>query len=167
MIWRDDDVLWEAHGLDELLLVDDLLQERGVRHTVAIIADRLTPAVAAVIRERQMVAQLHCWHHDDLSVDVGAIAELPQAVQKIEELCGQRPTVLYPPWNRTSPWLEQAASELNLRVSAQKISLEQFIRFRGHVSEQTINFHYWHEPDRLALGEALRFTRPDPARVSA
>jgi len=156
MIWRDDDILQNADGLDDLLAVDDLFQRAGRPHTIAIIASTLTPAVAAAILERRMVPQLHCWEHDDLSVDAAARAQLPQAIQKIEELLGRRPTVLYPPWNRTSPELVAAAADLGLTVEAEKISLEQFIRVKGQVRERTINFHYWHEPDRVALARALR-----------
>ncbi len=156
MIWRDDDILWGAHGLEELLRVDDLFQRAGVTHTVAVIASTLTPALASAIRERRMVAQVHCWKHDDLSVDAAAVAELPQAVEKIENMVGMRPTTLYPPWNRTSPSLEAAAVALSLTVSAVKVSLDQYIRFRGQVGEDTINFHYWHEPDRALLPRALR-----------
>lgn len=157
MIWRDDDILWQHHGLAELLAVDDLLQGAGVLHTVAIIAATLTPTVAAALRERRVSCQLHCWQHDDLSVDAAALAQLPDAVAKIADLIGARPTVLYPPWNRTSPMLDEAAAALDLRVSYEKVSLEQFSRFQGDVDCDTINFHYWHEPDRLALVEALRF----------
>lgn len=155
MVWRDDDILWEAHGLDELLQVDDRLQAAKLTHTLAVIADTLTPEVAAVIRARGMSAQLHCWHHDDLSVDERAVAQLGDAVAKIADLVGVRPTVLYPPWNRTSPMLERAAAALDLTVSHEKISLEQYIRFNGRLPPRVINFHYWHEPDRLALAQAL------------
>jgi peptidoglycan/xylan/chitin deacetylase (PgdA/CDA1 family) len=162
MIWRDDDVLRGDTDLADLLAVDDLLQQAGVRHTVAIIAETLTPEVAAVLRARGMSCQLHCWHHDDLSVDERAVAQLPQAVDKIADLIGVRPTVLYPPWNRTSPMLQAAAAALGLRVSWQKVSLEPFTRVKGHVTQDTINFHYWHAPDRLALVEALRYAHVRP-----
>lgn len=155
MIWRDDDVLMDDRGLDALLLVDDLLQQFGQLHTVAVIAETLTPAVAAVLRERRMSAQVHCWRHDDLSVDVAARAQLSDAVRAIADAVGVRPTVLYPPWNRTSPALEAVAAELGLRVDPVKVSLEQVIRAPGAVRHATVNFHYWHPPDRAALAIAL------------
>ena len=157
MIWRDDDILHRGFGLEPLLLVDDCLQAAGVVHTIAIIARTLTPALARVILERRMSAQLHCWDHDDLAVHAEARAQLAEAVARIEDLIGVRPTTLYPPWNRTSGALEAAAAALGLTVSAEKISLEQFIRVSGDVPEASVvNFHYWFPPDREALTQALK-----------
>lgn len=155
IIWRDDDILMPRHSLDRLLAADDIFQRHGVLHTVAIIAETLTPAVAAAIRERGMSAQLHCWSHDDLSISDAALAQLPQAVARIEDMVGIRPTVLYPPWNRCSAKLLDAAKALGLTVSWRKISLEQYIRCEGDVREDTVNFHYWHQPDVDQLDLAL------------
>ena len=140
------------HTVDMLLRADDILQRYGQKHTVAIIASTLTDKVAAAIRDRGMVAQLHCWDHDDLSIDADAVAELPMAVARIEDMTDQRPTVLYPPWNRTSPMLEDAAAELGMTVSAKKISLTQYIK---GVRGLPVNFHFWHEPDVNLLPKAL------------
>jgi hypothetical protein len=156
IIWRDDDVLFHRHRLPELLALDDIFQRYGCLHTVAIIAETLTPELGAIIRERGMSAQLHCWSHDDLSVDETAIAQLPAAVAKIEDMVGARPTILYPPWNRTSQALEAAAAALGLTVSWQKISLEQYIRANGDVSETVCNFHYWNEGDAKLIEPALK-----------
>lgn len=161
MIWRDDDILYPHARLSDLLAVDDVLREFGCVHTVAVIAETLTPELGRIIQDRGMVAQLHCWAHDDLSVNAKAIAQLPMAVEKIADLCGQTPTVLYPPWNRTNARLEAVAMALGLEVSAEKLSLEQIIRLRAMVAhDATVNFHFWHEPDREALPQALQaFTR--------
>ncbi len=159
IIWRDDDILMPPHSLGKLLAVDDILQRHGALHTIAIIAETLTEEVAAVIRERGMSAQLHCWSHDDLSVDEVAIAQLPQAVAKIEDMVGVRPTTLYPPWNRASPLLVKVAKALGLSVSWEKVSLSQYIRFRGSVTEPAVNFHYWHAPDVEQLEVALAIPR--------
>lgn len=156
MIWRDDDILWKASTLEQLLRVDDLLKQYRQPHTIAILAESLTPAIANVIVERRMIPQLHAWQHDDLSVDAKARGELAQAITKIEELCGRRPMVLYPPWNRTSPALEAVARELGLIVSSVKLSLEQYIRADGDVDCETINFHYWADEDVAQLEPALR-----------
>ena len=142
--------------LPQLLAVDDIVRAHGETHTIAIIASTLTRELGRLIRERGMSAQLHCWNHDDLSLDADGRAQLAGAVAKIEDLVGTRPAVLYPPWNRTGPELEAAALELGLRVSVRKISLEQFIRCRGDVEEETINFHFWHPEDVAQLPEALR-----------
>ncbi len=156
MIWRDDDILWGSHGLDQLLEVDDLFQKYDRLHTVAVIVSTLTPDVAKVLIDRRMSVQLHCWTHEDLTQDLTAVAALGPAVEKIHDLVGVRPTVLYPPWNRSNASLESAAADLGLTVSWEKASLEQFIRFQGRIGEETINFHYWCESDRIALSKALR-----------
>lgn len=156
IIWRDDDVLKLPRTLPDLLAVDDLLSAHAAIHTIAIIASTLTPELGSIIRERGMSAQLHCWEHDDLSADPAARAQLASAIAKIEDLVGTRPTVLFPPWNRTSLALETEAAKLGLRVSREKISLEQFIRAGGDVMESVVNFHYWHRADVALLPEALR-----------
>jgi peptidoglycan/xylan/chitin deacetylase (PgdA/CDA1 family) len=156
IIWRDDDILMPRHSLGRLLAADDIFQRYGVLHTVAIIAETLTPEIAAAIRERGMSAQLHCWSHDDLTAVPEALAQLPQAVAKIEDIVGVRPTTLFPPWNRVSAKLLDAAKALGLEVSWRKISLEQYIRCEGDVSEDVVNWHYWHQPDVDQLEAALR-----------
>lgn len=155
MIWRDDDILFHRHRIDELLAIDDVFQRYGCLHTIAIIAETLTPELGAIIRERGMSAQLHCWAHDDLSIDRAAVAQLPQAIARIEDLVGTRPTVLYPTWNKVSPMLLDAAAALGLTVSWKKISLEQYIRCDGDVAESTVNFHYWDAGDAALIGQAL------------
>jgi peptidoglycan/xylan/chitin deacetylase (PgdA/CDA1 family) len=155
MIWRDDDILMEDTRLDQLLIADDLLQRYGRLHTVAIVAETLTPEVAAAVRARGMSAQLHGWRHDDLSVDRAAIGQLRQACDKIADLVGVRPTVLYPPWNKTGPAMEAEARALGLTVSARKTSLAHYIRHKGRVSHDTINFHYW-APEMALLEPALQ-----------
>ncbi len=155
MIWRDDDILWEDYGLDVLLKADDLFQQYGRLHTVAILADRLTPEVAAAIRDRKMSAQVHAWHHDDLSTDAHAIGQLRQARDLIADLIGVMPTVLYPPWNKTGPAMEQEAAKLGLRVSARKTSLSHYLKVKGQTTHDTINFHYW-APEMALLEPALQ-----------
>jgi len=156
MIWRDDDVLEKGRQLEQLLRVDDLLKRYRQPHTIAILAATLTPALAKVIVERRMIPQLHAWNHDDLSADARARGELAQAITKIEELCGRRPMILYPPWNRSSPELEAVARELGLIVSYVKISLDQYVRVDGDVDCETVNFHYWADEDVAQLEPALR-----------
>ncbi len=163
MIWRDDDILWQDYPLEQLLAVDDLFQAEGIEHTVAVLASTLTPALAQAILARRMTVQLHGWRHDDLSTDRGAGAELPAAVAKIEQVLGVRPTVLYPPWNKTSPYLEAAARDLGLVVSAEKVSLDFYIRKGGKVSRPVINFHYW-APECALLPAAFALD-PTPRRA--
>ncbi len=155
MIWRDDDVLWMEYPLSLLLEADDLLQRYRQVHTVAILASTLTREVAAAIRERGMSAQVHGWAHDDLSVDLAAIGQLRAARDRIADLVGVAPTVLYPPWNKTGAALEREAAALGLRVSARKTSLTHYLRHAGKVSHDTVNFHYW-APEMSLLEPALQ-----------
>ena len=155
IIWRDDDVGADTK-LETLQAVDDVFQMHKKRHTIAVIAAGLyeRPDLINLIRERSMLVQLHCWQHDDLSQDQAARLELERAVDLLERLFN-RPTVLYPPWNRTSPELEETAARLGLTISTEKISLSQYVRHSGDVSENVVNFHHWHVPDAILLDRAL------------
>lgn len=152
MIWRDDDIGVKT-DLAVFAAVDDLFQRYGLRHTVAIMAFGLhqRPDLVAFLRHRDVACELHCWTHLDLPQSTEGRDDLARAVTQIETLIGRRPTVLYPPWNRTSPEVEAAAASLGLTVSAQKISLAQFLRCGGS-DRDVINFHYW-EPSDVALLE--------------
>lgn len=160
MIWRDDDI-WVKTKLDQLLQVDDSFQAAGLPHTIAVLAERIDAHQALVdaIKARGMIVQLHAWAHDDLSVNASARAALPGAVELLTSVFGTRPTVLYPPWNRSSPALERVAAELGLTISTKKVSLEQYLRFKGDVGEDTINFHYWDGKERDLLPAAFAVYR--------
>lgn len=155
IIWRDDDV-GQNTRLDVLQSVDDVFQRHSKPHTIAVIASGIETRTDLVklIRDRRMIVQLHCWEHDDLSVDAAARGELERAVDLLGSLFA-RPTVLYPPWNRSSSELEDAAARLGLAVSFRKVSLSQYVRVNGSVSENVVNFHHWHVPDVLLLERAL------------
>lgn len=155
MIWRDDDI-GQNTRLDVLTAVDDVFQRHSKPHTIAVIASGIDtrPDLIDLIRERRMIVQLHCWEHDDLSVDAAARCELARAADLLESLF-VRPTVLYPPWNRTSPELEEVAAYLGLTVSHKKVSLSQYVRVKGDVNENVVNFHHWHVPDVLLLERAI------------
>jgi hypothetical protein len=167
MIWRDDDIAVTTR-LEDLRTVDDLFQRYRVPHTIALIANLIdvNRPLVEFIRERHMIVQVHGWSHDDLTTTPAAVADLPKAIEMIERVFGQRPTVLYPPWNRTTPQLEAAAAQMGLRVDAEKISLQQFIRTGGDVREDTINFHYWNAPDVPLLDEALRLAQTAARRMT-
>lgn len=157
MIWRDDDIGF-ATPIEALSAVDDLFQDYGVKHTIAVMAKAMDkrPELVDCILERGMIVQLHCWTHLDLTKDANARAELAQAVEMVERLFGHPPSILYPPWNRTSDELTEAAAALGMSVSHKKISLDQFIRAGGDVAEDTCNFHYWAVQDVARLDRALR-----------
>jgi peptidoglycan/xylan/chitin deacetylase (PgdA/CDA1 family) len=161
-VWRDDDIAVDTTGLRlrQLLEVDDLFQQYNVRHTVAVIVENLwhNPDVIETILRRGMVPQLHGWNHDDLTKHESARNALARAVDTLTSIFGQRPTVLYPPWNRSNGHVERAAREIGLTVETDKVSLPQFVRMMHTASAGdrcTINFHFWAGADRRALTEAL------------
>ncbi len=158
VIWRDDDVLM-YETLDLLLCVDDVFQKYGVAHSLGVIVKSLEnhPALVSAIIDRKMEAQLHGYWHDDFSDgNVVGLKLLAPAVELMTGLLGVRPTVMYPPWNRTSRLLEEYVRPLGLRNSNQYITLQHYIRHRGHVPAGTvINFHYWQNSPAL-IEQALK-----------
>lgn len=160
MIWRDDDISAKTK-LDQLCTVDDCFQREGVPHTIAVIAYRIETNAALVhaIRERGMLVQLHAWIHEDLTTHAAARDALPLAVDRLTEVFGARPTVLYPPWNRSNATVEAMAASLGLTVSTQKISIDQYLRYKGEVDEDVLNFHYWDDDELALLPSALRLYR--------
>lgn len=164
MIWRDDDIGRDTR-IAALEAVDDLFQRFHVEHTIAVIAKGIETKsdLLAFIRERRMIVQLHCWDHDDLTL-IGTARLQLQLAQAVDVLTEHltRPTVLYPPWNRSSPEVEAIAADLGLTVSWRKISLSQYIRCDGDVSDPVCNFHYWYPPEFPLLEQALTIaTRED------
>ncbi len=163
MIWRDDDIGVETTGwrLERLRQVDDLFQTHRLPHTVAVLAVdlELNPDLIALIRNRKMIVQLHGWEHEDYVANPSALLDLPVAVSTLERLFKTRPTVFYPPWNRSNDLVAHACDLLGLTVSAEKISLEQYIRVQGDADCDTVNFHYWNEADHQLLREALEIHR--------
>lgn len=167
MIWRDDDV-GAAHRnyagvsmpgtrLEDLIAVDDCFIRHETLHTIAVMACDLEsrPDLVDLIRSRAMVVQLHCWQHDDLTVSMRALNDLERALDVVETLLLVRPTVLYPPWNKTNGYVAERADRLGLTVSVDKISLPQWIRAGGDVDEDTVNFHHWSVPETILLEQAL------------
>jgi peptidoglycan/xylan/chitin deacetylase (PgdA/CDA1 family) len=156
MIWRDDDVNAKTR-IEVLAAVDDLFQKYGFPHTIAVIVDGFERRADLIklIRERKMIVQLHCWTHLDLRFEENW-TDIERGVNILSGLFGERPTVLYPPWNRESADLNIFARSLGLDVSTRKVSLEQYVRAEGDVAEGTVNFHHWYVPDALLLEPALR-----------
>lgn len=168
MIWRDDDVGVDTR-IAALEAVDDLFQRFRVEHTIAVIAKGIEtrPDLLEFIRERRMIVQLHCWTHEDLTATPSALDDLARAVETLERHL-TRPTVLYPPWNRSNPEVDAAAAELGLTVSWRKVSLSQYIRCDGGVSQDVVNFHFWYPPEFPQIEQALQiWTRRELARVIA
>lgn len=160
MIWRDDDIS-ATTDLRKLQAADDLFQQYQIPHTLAVIAEMIdvNRPLVELILERRMIVELHGWSHDDLTKSSVARGNLHNAVLLLKRTFNRRPLMLYPPWNRSDDVVEKAAEAIGLTVSIKKISLEQYIRSAGDVAEDTVNFHYWHDPDVALLPEALQIAR--------
>lgn len=161
MIFRDDDIS-QFTKLDEFERVHNLFLEYGVRHTISVIAKGIenNPELVNYILNHQYTfdIQLHCWEHVELSTlsKEELTQHLSHGIKSIQENFHVTPAILYPPWNKTSTYLDGIASNNNLKVSSKKVSLTQYIKVDGSVSEDTINFHYWHDPEVIMLEQALR-----------
>ena len=157
LIWRDDDISCTTL-IGQLEETDAALAEYGLTHTIAVIACDLhrRPDLVEMIKACRMDVQLHCWTHEDMTLNRESLHSLSQGVEMIERLFGARPTVLYPPWNRADETVVAVAAELGLRVSVEKVSLQAFIRVDGDISEPVVNFHYWSETERSLLRKAAR-----------
>ena len=132
LIWRDDDIS-SATQLEMLLEADAALSEYGLTHTVAVIAEGFDqrPDLVEAIKACRMDVQLHCWTHEDLTLNRESLHSLSHGVEMIERLFGARPTVLYPPWNRADETVVAVAAELGLRVSVEKV--DQLINLVGEL----------------------------------
>lgn len=159
MIFRDDDISCFTN-LDDFKRVHDLFNKYETLHTIALIAKDIErhPSLIDYIKSQSNIdVQLHCWDHIDLTEChiITVKASLEHGIQKMEEIFNKIPTILYPPWNRSDERLEEACKEQKLEVSHKKISLPQYIKFNGDVSESTINFHYWAAQEVMYLEAAL------------
>lgn len=159
MIWRDDDI-GHLTNLDEFRKVDAIFKDYGFRHTIAVIVkdiEKNEALVDYINTNTHIDAQVHCWNHQELAgMDRAQLAkELSLCVWRMSEVFGKAPSVIYPPWNKTDDQLVKVAAEMGLTVKEEKLSLQQYIRVKGHVKEDTVNFHYWSYEDVLHLDAAL------------
>ncbi len=170
IIFRDDDIE-KPTCFDLFRRADAILRERAVTHTIAVIADKidLNPDVCDYInsprRRDGFDVQLHCWNHDHPLTSYTATNlehDLGRGKAKLENLFGKPVSVLYPPWNKSSPTVIEAASRVGLAVSFEKISLSQYLRAGGDVGNAVINFHYWSdEVNLLAAAVEIYANRRD------
>jgi peptidoglycan/xylan/chitin deacetylase (PgdA/CDA1 family) len=156
-IFRDDDI---SHTTDIALFkrVHNYFKEAIVLHTIALICKDIetNPDLIEYIKSQNIDVQVHCWTHYDMTTDYEQVKEdLQKCIVTIKAVFGERPTTLFPPWNRTDETVNQIAGSLGLKVSNKKISLDQYIRFNGEVSEEVINFHYWAQQESILLEPAL------------
>lgn len=148
-IYREDDLSIETKGerLKRFKAAHALLVKYNVLHTVALICHDIEKNKALVrymqaeVKRGTMSVQVHCWDHVDLTIDPSRLLyELPLCIQSISELFGQRPTTLFPPWNRSNEMVEEIAKANGLKVSNKKMSLSGYLKGQN---EDVINWHSW------------------------
>lgn len=158
--FRDDDIGFDT-DLSELREAHGFFIKHGVIHTVAVEAFAMdTSQAKSVVKYLRSTEnfdiQLHCLRHVNLTENLERTREeLTEAIRIMVQMFSKRPTVLYPPWNKSSSGLTEVAGSLGLEVSWEKISLDAYIRCNGGVAEPVVNFHYWEPTERAMLDKAL------------
>jgi peptidoglycan/xylan/chitin deacetylase (PgdA/CDA1 family) len=159
MIFRDDDIS-VLTDLPEFMKVDSIFKKYGVQHTIAVIVKDIennAELVGYIKANSHIKVQLHCWEHIKFTENHDLLKEhFALALAKLKEVFNVTPTILYPPWNESDERVEKIARSFGLIVSTNKITLSQYLRVKGQVAEDTINFHYWHDEDAMLIDPALR-----------
>lgn len=159
MIWRDDDIQ-VISDVPEFTRVDSFFKKYGVEHTIAVIAKDIennAELVNYINANPHIKVQLHCWEHIKFTENTDILGEhLVLGIEKLKQVFNVKPTILYPPWNESNREVQVIAHRLGLKVSNQKISLTQYLKVKGSVAEDVINFHFWHDEDAMLLEPALR-----------
>lgn len=159
MIFRDDDIGFLT-DVPEFKKVDAIFKKYGAKHTIAVIAkdiEKNTELCEYINANKHIDVQLHCYEHIKLTENTDLLKEhLQKGIKIIQNIFGKTPTILYPPWNETNGEVKTIAASVGLKISHYKISLTQYLRCKGMVKEDTINFHYWHDEDAMLIDPALR-----------
>lgn len=142
MIFRDDDLSKDT-DLKKFKAVHELFNKYGVLHTIALICkdiEQNKPLLKYLKSQKNIDVQVHAWEHFNFQTDLERLhTELPRAVEIITRHF-KKPTILYPPWNKSSIGVERIAWTNGLKVITNKISLSQYLR---GIKGEVINFHFW------------------------
>ena len=139
--------------------VHTYFKEAIVMHTIAVICKDIENNIELVdyIKKNNIDVQVQCWTPYDLTADhIQANIDLNMCVNKIEDIFGERPTVLYPPENKTDHRLHEIAKALGLTISTESVSLDEYCKKNGEVEEEVISFCYSDEKDIMLLETALK-----------
>ena len=143
LVFRDDDVSKDT-DLKRFKEIHEFFNKYEVTHTIALICKDIeqNKALVKYIKSQKNIdIQIHCWEHKNLTENLQTLSgELQKCLQIIRTIFGKQPTILYPPWNKTSFSVNNIARSLRLTVSAEKISLSQYLK---GVKGEVINFHSW------------------------
>jgi len=161
IVWRDDDVHYLT-DLKQFEKIHEVFKKHNVKHTIAVIAkdlDKNTELIEYINSNENIDVQLHCWNHISAIKNIDSLErELVLGIDKIKELFGKKPTILYPPWNETNDVVSYIAKKVGLKVSNLKVSMSHFVKCNGVIDIEncnTINFHYWSGGDTMFLNYAL------------
>lgn len=146
LIWRNDDLDFNTTAA-QLQPIHALFQKYGVTHTVAVICKGLhkNPELIQYLKSTPGYdIQIHCWEHVDITeMGTSDIWYAIDSCLRVFKQCGfERPTTIYPAWNKSTPILEKCANKFGLEVSNKKMSLSGYLKGQ---SEGVVNFHYWAE----------------------
>lgn len=163
VIYRNDDVSWKT-DLTQFAEVHKLFKEYIVLHTVALICKDIhkNPELIKFINANNIDVQIHCWEHIDFPDNYKKMeTDLPKCIEVIKKHFRHPAITVYPPHNKSDKKVEAIAAKFGLKVSNQKVSLSQYIRFEGEPwpheeTERVINWHSWSLPELLVLEEALK-----------
>lgn len=163
MIFRDDDIGFHAGSsekLKQLKRVHNLFNKYGVIHTLAIVTkdiEKDSKLINYINQQKNIDIQLHCHEHFDFQTDLQKLNDqLPEAVAITKRLFGKTPTVLFPPWNKSSVGIDRIAWRNGLKVATDKISLSQYLKgVKGNV----VNFHYWSDECRDLEAALIKYKK--------
>lgn len=146
MIFRDDDISKDTK-IKRFKEIHSLFLKYNVLHTIALICkdiEKNMPLIKYMQKQQEngsVSIQIHCWEHYDLTTDPPRFTnELPDCIDIIIKYFVTRPTVLYPPWNKTNRYIDHIAFLNKLEISTQKMSLSGYLKGQ---SEKVINLHSW------------------------
>ncbi len=158
MIFRDDDISHETN-LPRFKQIHNLFVKYNVLHTVALICKDIdkNPELIAYINGNDFDVQVHCWEHVDYSKCDRDLIDymIGKSVAIIEKYFHRKPTILFPPWNKSNDVVVASAAGYGLTVSTTKISISQYLR--GYTGE-VINFHSWSDECNQLEEALIKFT---------
>ena len=101
--------------------------------------------------------QLHTFNHERLWA-----CPLPEIYMNIYANLGltkrdfprSNPTILYLPWNETSPNIEQVAQELGLIVNNSRLTMRELL-WSGREDKDCFFWHWWDKEEQKNLPQAL------------
>ena len=145
MIWRDDDIS-KSTNLKRFKQIHNLFLKYKVLHTVSLICEvieenkPLIKYLQQQIKNGSIVVEIHCWKHYDFTENpTQLITDLPKCIEAVTRLFN-KPTTLFPPWNKTNRHVDHIAFLNKLEISTQKMSISGYLKGQN---EKVINFHFW------------------------